>query len=98
MPSSQRQARPFGDIADRLVWHRSQEGLDQRTYAERAGLKRTQLSNWESGSYRLSNDGALALRTTYGLSLDFIYAGSADSLPMSLRAAWLSGPQVEIAI
>jgi len=86
--------RPFGDIADRLIWHRTFEGLDQKAYAERAGLKRAQLSNWETGSYRLSLDGALALRATYGLSLDFIYAGNAETLPMTLRAAWLERPAV----
>lgn len=87
--------RPFGDIADRLIWHRSVEGLDQAPYAEKAGLKRAQLSNWETGNYRLSLDGALALRETYGLSLDFIYTGNADTLPMTLRAAWLERPAVK---
>lgn len=82
--------KPFGDIAERLRWHRAFEGLDQKEYAERAGLKRAQLSNWETGDYRLSLDGARALRKTYGLSLDFIYEGIPDALPMTLRAAWLS--------
>lgn len=86
--------RPYADIAARLVWHRSFEGLDQEAYAKRAGLKRAQLSNWETGSYRVSLDGALALRATYGLSLDFIYAGNAETLPMTLRAAWLGRPEV----
>ena len=80
--------KPFGDIADRLRWHRALEGVDQKTYAEKAGLKRAQLSNWESGDYRLSLDGARALRKTYGLSLDFIYEGIDDALPMTLRMAW----------
>ena len=80
--------KPFGDIAERLRWHRALEGVDQKTYAEKAGLKRAQLSNWESGDYRLSLDGARALRKTYGLSLDFIYEGIDDALPMTLRMAW----------
>lgn len=84
--------KPFGDIATRLRWHRAFEGLDQRDYASKAGLKRAQLSNWETGDYRLSLDGALALRRTYGLSLDFIYAGNAETLPMHLRAAWRDRP------
>lgn len=86
--------KPFGDIGDRIRWHRSLEGLDQRDYAERAGLKRAQLSNWESGNTRLSIDGALALRKTYGLSLDFMYEGIADALPMTLRSAWMDRPAV----
>lgn len=80
--------RPFGDIAERLRWHRTLEGLEQRDYAARAGLKRSQLSNWESGDYRLSLDGARSLRQTYGLSLDFLFEGIDDALPMTLRAAW----------
>jgi transcriptional regulator with XRE-family HTH domain len=85
-------ARPFEDIASRIRWHRQLEQLEQKEYAERAGLKRSQLSNWESGDYRLSLDGARALRKTYGLSLDFLYEGSIDALPMTLRAAWRDKP------
>ena len=80
--------RPFFDIAERIRWHRAIEGLEQKEYAEKAGLKRAQLSNWESGDYRLSIDGARALRKTYGLSLDFLFEGIEDALPMTLRAAW----------
>ena len=79
---------PYSDIAERLRWHRAVEGLDQAEYARRAGLKRAQLSNWETGLYRLSIDGARALRRTYGLSLDFMYEGIDDALPMTLRKAW----------
>ena len=86
--------KPFADIADRLRWHRDLEGLNQRDYAAKAGLKRAQLNNWESGFYRLSLDGALALRRTYGLSLDFMYEGNDDALPMTLRAAWRDRPEV----
>lgn len=87
--------KPFGDIAERIRWHRALEGMDQRDYAEKAGLKRAQLSNWESGNTRLSIDGALALRRTYGLSLDFMYEGIADALPMTLRSAWMDRPAVK---
>jgi DNA-binding XRE family transcriptional regulator len=84
--------KPFADIAERLKWHRSLEGLNQAEYARKAGLKRAQLNNWESGDYRLSLDGALALRDTYGLSLDFMYVGISDALPMTLRKAWIDRP------
>lgn len=86
--------KPFGDIAERLRWHRSLLEKDQAEYAEQAGLKRSQLSNWESGNSRISIDGARALRQTYGLSLDFIYEGIADALPMTLRSAWIDRPSV----
>jgi len=84
--------KPFADIAARIQWHRHLEGMEQKEYAEKAGLKRSQLSNWESGSSRVSIDGALALRQTYGLTLDFIYEGMADTLPMTLRSAWIDRP------
>jgi DNA-binding XRE family transcriptional regulator len=86
--------RPFSDIAKRVRWHRALVALDQADYAMKAGLKRAQLNNWESGNYRLSVDGALALRRTYGLSLDFMYEGIDDALPMTLRNAWRDRPDV----
>lgn len=86
---------PFEDIANRIKWHRALEGLKQEEYAERAGIKRSQLSNWESGQQRVSIDGALHLRQTYGLSLDFIYAGIDDTLPLALRQALRESPLVK---
>lgn len=79
---------PFDDIAARIRWHRNLEGLRQADYASKAGINRSQLSNWESGHQRISIDGALALRRVYGLSLDFIYTGDIDTLPWALRSAW----------
>jgi transcriptional regulator with XRE-family HTH domain len=86
--------KPFGAIAYRLKWHRALEGTTQTEYAKKAGLKRAQLNNWESGDFRMSIDGALALRVTYGLSLDFMYEGIDDALPMTLRQAWRERPRV----
>lgn len=87
--------KPFGAIAARIIWHRKLEGLEQKEYAEKAGLTRSQLSNWETGTSRVSIDGAIALRHTYGLSLDFIYEGIIDTLPMTLRSAWIDKPEVK---
>lgn len=87
--------KPFGDIAARIRWHRELEGLTQKEYAEKIGQKRPALNNWESGDYRLSLDGALAMRRTYGLSLDFMYEGNDDALSMTLRAAWRERPLVK---
>ena len=86
--------KPFGAIAARIKWHRNLMGLEQIDYAEKAGLKRSQLSNWESGNTRLSLDGGLCLRKTYGLSLDFMFEGIEDALPMTLRSAWADRPEV----
>lgn len=88
-------ARPYADIAERLLWHRSLLGLSQAEYAEKLGVKRSAYSLWEAGSHRLSLNGALALRQRFGLSLDFMYAGIDDALPMTLRNAWLDRPSVK---
>jgi DNA-binding transcriptional regulator YiaG len=88
-------AKPFSDIAERILWHRKLLGMEQKEYAERAGLQRTQLSNWETGATRLSLDGARALRRTYGLSLDFMYEGIDDALSMTLRTAWSDAVRVK---
>lgn len=85
---------PFADIAARIRWHRSLEGLNQTEYAAKANIKRSQLSNWETGQQRISVDGAMELRRTYGLSLDFIYEGIDDALPMTLRQALRDNPLV----
>lgn len=85
-------ARPFEDIAERIKWHRAVMGLTQDEYAASIGVKRSALSLWEAGAHRLSLDGALALRSKYGLSLDFMYEGIDDALPMTLRNAWRDRP------
>lgn len=87
-----RSTRPFSDIAERLKWHREIEGLSQADYAATINTKRPAYSLWEAGTHRLSLDGALALRKRYGLSLDFMYEGIDDALPMTLRRAWLDRP------
>jgi transcriptional regulator with XRE-family HTH domain len=86
--------KPFADIAERLLWHREMLGLRQEDYATKLGMKRSRFSLWENGTHRLSLDGALALRRTFGLSLDFMYEGIDDALPMTLRNAWRDRPAV----
>ena len=81
--------RPYSDISERLKWHREQiVEMNQEEYAKSIGFKRPAYSLWEAGTHRLSLDGALALRTKYGLSMDFMYEGIDDALPMTLRNAW----------
>ena len=84
--------KPFSDQANRLLWHRNLLGLSQTEYGAKAGLKRPAINNYESGDFQIGLAAARALRTTYGLSLDFIYEGVADALPMSLRNALLDKP------
>ena len=84
--------RPFADIAERLKWHRSTLRMTQKDYAASMGVKRSALSLWEAGTHRMSLDGGLLLRNKYGLSLDFMYEGIDDALPMTLRNAWRDKP------
>lgn len=84
--------RPFSDIAERLKWHREMTHLNQNDYAATINVKRSAYSLWEAGTHRMSLDGALALRNKYGLSLDFMYEGNDDALPMTLRNAWRDRP------
>lgn len=86
--------RPFDDIAERLRWHRELMNMTQDAYADAIGVKRARYSLWETGDHRLSLDGALFLRKRWGLSLDFMYEGIDDALPMTLRNAWRDRPLV----
>ncbi len=88
--------KPFKDIAARIKWHRKLLKLNQENYAARINVKRSALANWESGHKRISLDAALAMRAKFGLSLDFIYEGIDDALPMSLRNELLENP-IEIS-
>lgn len=66
--------------------------LAQGAFAEGAGLVRTTYVSWETGGSRVSLNGALALRETYGLPLDFLYCGNSDMLSKEARTAWLGNP------
>lgn len=85
--------KPYADIAERLIWLRSLEGMTQKEYAAAIGVKRPALNNWESGAYRLSLDGALAIQARFGVSLDFMYCGNDAALDMTIRKAWRSRPR-----
>lgn len=84
--------KPYADQAARILWHRNLLGLTQTEYAQKAGLKRAAINNYESGDFPVGLAAGRALRRTYGLSLDFIYEGSEDALPMNLRNALLDSP------
>lgn len=81
---------PFADIGQRIKWHREVVmQMTQAEYASAADLKRTQVANWESGRVRISFDGVVAIKRTYGLSIDFVIDGSVDALSANLTKAWL---------
>ncbi|WP_407652482.1 helix-turn-helix domain-containing protein [Cohaesibacter marisflavi] len=81
-------------IAQRLNWLLDYLELSQVEFARTINASPTTLSNWLSGRSRLSLDGALSIRKTYGVSLDFLYLGRADTLPQQIAKAWASSPRV----
>lgn len=84
-------AHPYADIGQRLRWHREHVvQMNQRDYAAAIDVKRATYTCWETGTQRLSLNGALVLREKYGLPLDWLFLGIDDALPMTLRNAWLS--------
>lgn len=98
MPKKSDKPKLYPDIAERLRWHRDLLGVDQEELVRPLkGVKRSAYGNWETGTSRLSLDGALELRRVYKLSLDFMYEGIADALPMTLRMAWMERPAVSNA-
>lgn len=84
--------KPYSDQANRILWHRTLLGVSQAEYGAKAKLKRAAINNYESGEFQVGLAAARALRKTYGLSLDFIYEGISDALPMNLRNALLDNP------
>jgi transcriptional regulator with XRE-family HTH domain len=82
----------FADIANRLRAVRGFYGMSSIGYAQQAGVNHKSYSQWESGDHRISIDGAILLRERYGVSLDFIYLGSVDTLPAKIANAVSSSP------
>jgi len=92
MANTQKTGR-YADIANRLIAVREVYELNAREFAERAGIDPTRYYKFETGDNRISVDGALMLRETYNLPLDFIYCGSIDALPHKLAVAVSSSPR-----
>jgi transcriptional regulator with XRE-family HTH domain len=81
----ERQNRRSQDtVAGRLIWAREAFGLSQAEFARKAGIGQTTYSNWENG-FPVGLQGALQLRKTFRLSLDWIYFGDSSGLP---KAIW----------
>lgn len=74
----------YSDIANRLRLVRSFYDLSSKRFAEQAGVSVKSYSQWESGDFRISLDGALSISARFGISLDYIYLGRLDTLPYAL--------------
>jgi transcriptional regulator with XRE-family HTH domain len=74
-------------IGARLELSRRAFGLNQTEFAAGARIKQNAYNQYESGKKRPGIDSAIALRSTYGLTLDWIYCGDPSSLPYKLAKA-----------
>lgn len=77
----------YADIAHRLRAVRAYHDLGSAEYAEQADVSPKSYSQWESGDFRMSIDGAIRLHDRFGVSLDFIYLGVLDALPHRMAKA-----------
>ncbi|WP_425537495.1 helix-turn-helix transcriptional regulator [Phaeobacter gallaeciensis] len=66
--------------------------MKSKEFAEQADVSPKSYSQWESGDFRISIDGAIKIQSRYGISLDFIYTGRLDTLPIKMASAVASSP------
>ena len=81
MDREKNRMRSVDAIAERLIATRKAIGLKQAEYAERAGIPNNTYNQYEQAKGRPSLDFAFKLCDTYGLTLDWIYAGDPSGLP-----------------
>lgn len=87
----------FMDISNRLRALRSYYDMSSKDFAEQMSVPPKSYSQWESGDFRMSLDGALKMQERYGISLDFIYTGRLDTLPNKVSFALSSSPLLMIS-
>lgn len=68
-------------VAARLAKIRHILGMEKKEFAERAGLNMQTYGPFENAKRDLSLQSAKLIRSTYGVSLEFLYFGKIDDLP-----------------
>ena len=68
-------------VAARLVRVRTILGMDKQTFAAKADMSAQAYGAFENCTRDLSLEAAKKLRSTYGLSLEFLYFGNKADLP-----------------
>lgn len=71
-------------IAHRLKITREAMEMTKSEFADKAGIARNTYSQWEGAKGRPSLDQAIALCLRHGLTLDWIYFGNGEGLPLRL--------------
>jgi len=82
----------YADIAHRLRAVRAYYDMPSNEFAALADVPPKSYSQWESGDFRVSIEGAIKLGARFGVTLDFVYLGRIDTLPTNLAKAVASSP------
>ena len=82
----------YADIATRLKQVRAVLGKGQIDFARDIGISKQTYAHYESGGTCIPPLRARRLLEIYGISLDFIYAGSVDTLPHKIARELLHIP------
>jgi transcriptional regulator with XRE-family HTH domain len=77
-------------VGARLRISREAYGLDQMTFAKKAGLKSSTYNQYERGVNHPQIEAGLALKDAFRLSLDWVYDGDPSGLSYKLHEAILS--------
>lgn len=72
------------EMGKRLVATREALGMTAADLCRAIDVTQSRWSQYESGKRRITMDVALRLKQTYGISLDWIYAGDPSSLPQRI--------------
>lgn len=71
-------------IAERLMMIRSALNMTQTQFCEHVGISQQALNNYERARRRIDLDQASRITHATGATLDWIYHGKADALPVRL--------------
>lgn len=73
-------------VAARLRRAREILEIDQKTFAEMAGILPQTYGPFETGKRDLTLEAAKKIRKAHGLTLEFMYFGKIDDLPHKIAA------------
>jgi len=75
MPPRQLSAGPRHTLGVNLVEARERAGLSRENAADKAGVGRSRLSQWENGRETPGAESLLLLAVAYGCPLDYLFSG-----------------------
>ena len=87
----------YSDISFRLRRVRMALGFSQVDFAKSIEISKQTYAHYESGDTCIPPIRARRLREIYGISLDFLYVGSLDTLPHKIAIALSSSPSDNIS-